>query len=422
MIKNSQQNNSSLRRIAKNSFSTERLNSRSKFDRRQYRIINSVKKFNEKSHKNYNNLNNNNLVKNLNINISYSSNLPDNNRKYLLKDKMPYIPNQERQKSESNFIKLINELIKVKKKKSSDKNMLNNNSNNIPYKPKGYNYYEYIRMNPFIISEDDENIYSKVVNKLQKEIENNKYNNTNNIQPNKSYKIVNKLSKNILKLNTSVTEENKPKLNPSILSKSYKYLRTLDNTNTNVLNDNDISNTDRLIHKTYDYNDNENKNNCILPSIINNKKDYRESDIFYLINNNLSKNKSSEKYLFKPNYMPPKIENEKKTNIINAGWLPKGHRNKSRIGCSSVAFNILSPGLKSISPTKKDIDVLNNNSFEKAPLMSEYIDICKPGDSMLRQDFSEKLNENKNIFHKKNYCAAYNDLHHEYKDIVNKVF
>ena len=39
-------------------------------------------------------------------------------------------------------------------------------------------------MNPFIISEDDENIYSKVVNKLQKEIENNKYNNTNNIQPN----------------------------------------------------------------------------------------------------------------------------------------------------------------------------------------------------------------------------------------------
>ena len=81
MIKNSEQNNSSLRRIAKNSFSTERLQSRSKFDRRQYRIINSVKKFNEKSHKNNINLNNNNLVKNLNINISCSSNLPDNDRK-----------------------------------------------------------------------------------------------------------------------------------------------------------------------------------------------------------------------------------------------------------------------------------------------------------------------------------------------------
>ena len=411
--------NSSLKRITKNTFSTERLQSRSKLDKRHYRIINSVKKYNEKSHKNYNSININNPVKI--INISHSSSISDNNINEILKDQMPYIPNKERQKSESNFINLINALINSKKKIINEKNIINNNHNNIPYRPKGYNYYEYIRMHPFIINEDDDNIYSKIVFDLQKKKETDKCNNNSNIiQPNKSQKILNKLSKsNSIKLNICPTEGNEPRLNPSILSKSYKYLNTINN-NINIKYDNDISKNDKIIHKTIDYDNNENKN--ILPPIINSKKDYKQSDIFYLINNNLSKNKSSEKYLFKENYLPPKIEIDKKTGINDIGWSPKGQKNKSRIGCSSVAFNILSPSLKNFSPMKKDIDLLNKNSFEKAPLMSEYADICKPGDTNLRQDFSDKLNENKNIFHKKNYCAAYNDLHHEYKDLINKVF
>ena len=411
--------NSSLKRITKNTFSTERLQSRSKLDKRHYRIINSVKKYNEKSHKNYNSININNPVKI--INISHSSSISDNNINEILKDQMPYIPNKERQKSESNFINLINALINSKKKIINEKNIINDNQTNIPYRPKGYNYYEYIRMHPFIINEDEDNIYSKIVFDLQKKKETDKCNNNSNIiQPNKSQKILNKLSKsNSIKLNICPTEGNEPRLNPSILSKSYKYLNTINN-NINIKYDNDISKNDKIIHKTIDYDNNENKN--ILPPIINSKKDYKQSDIFYLINNNLSKNKSSEKYLFKENYLPPKIEIDKKTGINDIGWSPKGQKNKSRIGCSSVAFNILSPSLKNFSPMKKDIDLLNKNSFEKAPLMSEYADICKPGDTNLRQDFSDKLNENKSIFHKKNYCAAYNDLHHEYKDLINKVF
>ena len=411
--------NSSLKRITKNTFSTERLQSRSKLDKRHYRIINSVKKYNEKSHKNYNSININNPVKI--INISHSSSISDNNINEILKDQMPYIPNKERQKSESNFINLINALINSKKKIINEKNIINDNQTNIPYRPKGYNYYEYIRMHPFIINEDEDNIYSKIVFDLQKKKETDKFNNNSNIiQPNKSQKILNKLSKsNSIKLNICPTEGNEPRLNPSILSKSYKYLNTINN-NINIKYDNDISKNDKIIHKTIDYDNNENKN--ILPPIINSKKDYKQSDIFYLINNNLSKNKSSEKYLFKENYLPPKIEIDKKTGINDIGWSPKGQKNKSRIGCSSVAFNILSPSLKNFSPMKKDIDLLNKNNFEKAPLISEYIDICKPGDTTLRQDFSDKLNENKSIFHKKNYCAAYNDLHHEYKDLINKVF
>ena len=54
--------------------------------------------------------------------------------------------------------------------------------------------------------------------------------------------------------------------------------------------------------------------------------------------------------------------------------------------------------------------------------MSEYLDLCKPGELNLRQDFSDKMNDNINVFHKKNYCAAYGDLHHEYKDLVDNMF
>ena len=414
--------NSSLIRITKNSFSTERLKSRSKLDKRQYRIINNLKKNNVKSQKNYNSINNNSS-KNKSVNISRSSSIPDNNINEILKDKMPYIPNKERQKSETNFINLINALINSKKRNINYKNIVNINHNNIPYRPKAYNCYEYIRCHPFIINEDDDNIYSKIVFDLQKKTDTDKNNNnSNNIQSNERRKILNKLSKvNDMKINIRATEGNKSRLNESILSKSYKCLNTINN-NINIKCD-DISKDDKAIHKTIDYdNNNENKKSSILPPISNNKKDYKQSDIFYLINNSLSKNKSSEKYLFKENYLPPKIENEKKTSINDVGWSPKNQSNKSRIGCSSVAFNILSPSLKNFSPMKKDIDLLNKNSFEKAPLMSGYIDICKPGDTSLRQDFSEKFNENKNIFHKKNYCAAYNDLHHEYKDLINDVF
>lgn len=399
-------------------------------ENKRYRIINSLKKLKPKSHKDYElsgPLSDRNS-------ISHSLSIPNNIDNNPLKSQMPYIPNKERQKAETNFINLINALANSKKNIVNDNNLFNKKQNNIPYKPKGYNYYEYIRMHPVIINEDENNIYSKIVNDLQKKTEIEK---NNNNQITKSHKNLNSLTINKKVNNIPFTEGNdKIKVNP-ILIKSYKYLNTINN---NSYDNEVILNNDRKTHKTIDYDDNNIKRkiiNNIFPNIndksinindnynsnYNNKqKDYKQSDIFYLINDNLSKNKSSEQYLFKKNYMPPKIENEKKTSIIKVGWLPKFQSNKSRIGCSSVAFNIISPGLKNTSPMKKDIDLLNKNNFEKPPLMSEYVDISKAGDTPARQDYCEKLNENKNVFHKKNYCAAYNDLHHEYKDLINKLF
>ena len=53
--------------------------------------------------------------------------------------------------------------------------------------------------------------------------------------------------------------------------------------------------------------------------------------------------------------MPQKIENSEKTQINEVGWSPKEETNKSRIGCLSVAFNILSPDLENFAPIKKRI-------------------------------------------------------------------
>ena len=116
------------------------------------------------------------------------------------------------------------------------------------------------------------------------------------------------------------------------------------------------------------------------------------------------------------------LENDKKTSIIRVGWSPKSTRNKSRIGVPSVPFNILNPEVKSISPIKKEIDSMNNNNFEKPPLMSEYINMIKPGDSSVRKDVLDELKNNQNIYHRKNYCAAYCDLYNEYKDLINDMF
>ena len=406
---------------SKNSFTKERLKTRSKLDKRIYKI--NISKENSPYIKNdFKTIDSYSQRKRKIIN---SHNISNDIKNKIKNDKMSYIPDFERRKAESNFIKLINALINTRKKDNNItkyKKYFEDNKKQIPYKPKGYKHYEYIREHPVIINDDDNNIYSKVINDLKRDIEiDDPYNN----EMNKSYKSlnINKLTKGRSILNSPSLEDknkSKKKLAP-IIKNNYENLHTI---NTDKKN-NDIFKSDRINHISIDCDDVA-KSNKLLSNVDNNiydkiniQKDYKQSDIFNLINDNLSKNKSSEKYLFNKNYYPQTIE---KTSINDIGWSPKGQNYKSRINCSSVPFNILSPNLRSITQIKKDIDVLNHNNFDKIHLMSEFIDMCKPGEINLREEFNDKLNENKNIFHKKNYCAAYSDLHHEYKDLVNEEF
>ena len=296
---------------------------------------------------------------------------------------------------------------------------INREDMDIIYKPRGYGYYEYIREHPIIIRDLDQNVYSKIIRDIDKKIDSqydlNKENNTIGNKDKKEYALTKK---------NNLTEAN-------LLSKNqFDYFQTQTNNSKNIeMHKNNLKNKGNLIINANDNNKERDDLNNIkrefLP-MINEKspkqKDYHKSDIFYLVNDSLSKGKSSEQYLFKPNYSPRKLENSKKTNSNEVGWESKLEKNKSRIGCSSVAFNIINPELKCLSPMKKEIDILNKNNFEKPPLISDYINICKPGDTGIRKDFNDIFEENKNVFHRKNYCASYSDLHHEYKDIVNNIF
>ena len=437
----------------KGSYFTERLKSRSKLDKRKNRYISNSKNSNKNIQNNFKAIESYSVKREKKINFSNLKTPLKNTLNPILKDKMSYIPDIERKKPESDFIRLINTLVSSQPKRHNTCNNIFIKSNkDIPYKPKGYDYFEYIHQHPNLISEDDDNIYSKIVNDLKKHPESDNYRYNNRAQP----ITLNRLIKHNNMLNDLSSKENYKKIElKPLMAQSHKFLHKLNfsndnNKNLNLDSKNDFndieenkkiskSESGRLNYKTIDYNIAPNKN--IFP-IINNlkelhfrdrlisnnnystrkQKDYRKSDIFNLINDDLSKNKSSEKYLFKKNYMPQIIENDKKTSIIRVGWSPKSTRNKSRIGVPSVPFNILNPEVKSISPIKKEIDSMNNNNFEKPPLMSEYVNMIKPGDSSVRKDVLDELKNNQNIYHRKNYCAAYCDLYNEYKDLINDMF
>jgi hypothetical protein len=442
-----------LKGNSKGSYFTERLKSRSKLDKRKNRYISNSKDSNKNKQNNFKAIESYSVKREKKINFSNFKAPLKNTLNDILKDKMSYIPDIERKKPESDFIRLINALVNSQPKRHNTCNNIFIKSNkDIPYKPKGYDYFEYIHQHPNLISEDDDNLYSKIVNDLKKHPESDNYRYNNRAQP----ITLNRLIKLYNMLNDLSSKENYKKIElKPLMAQSHKLLHKLNysndnNKNLNLDSKNDFndieenkkiskSESGRLNYKTIDYNITPNKN--IFP-IINNlkelhfrdrlisnnnystrkQKDYRKSDIFNLINDDLSKNKSSEKYLFKKNYMPQIIENDKKTSIIRVGWSPKSTRNKSRIGVPSVPFNILNPEVKSISPIKKEIDSMNNNNFEKPPLMSEYVNMIKPGDSSVRKDVLDELKNNQNIYHRKNYCAAYCDLYNEYKDLINDMF
>ena len=423
-----------------------------------------------KRYKMLNHMNKKRKFKKLNHNFNTVKNRPHDDLKYI-KDDMPYIPSIEKQKSEINFINLVKALSKSSSKEKSNndskENIFNiNKSVEDPYKPRGYNYFSYSREHPELIL-DNKN-YLKIIYDLNlKNNVNDKINDNNNERylshKNEiNHEYINKYNndnhKDKISLIRTIKSNNQLDIKDKVMPISQsceRYIYTLnnnyydkmDNNHDNLKSKRKFININNNNLESYNKIDKNNSNNetSIFPLIhsgnfgdsnstrnYESKKnngikfltnnDYTKSDIFNLKDDNLSKIKTSEKYLYKKNYKPLSIDLQKKTNINNVGWCPKELKNKSRISVSSVEFNILCPNIKNISPTKKDIDTLNKNNAYKANLMSEFVDKCKPGDTVLRKDYNNTLKQNKNIFHRKNYCASYNDLHHEYKDLILDLF
>ena len=444
---------------ANDTFSVERLKTRTKGDKRNYKFFkNNLSKIkNGKMPSNFNSIN-----KVYFNTISNGEQIQTNLKEFKMfrcesfpkkehnffSEKMPYIPDKERKKSEDNFIYLIKELIKSKQlqysqnstKALSDKNInLFNDLNNFckksrkdPFKPKGYNFYEFSRKNPSLSNDETIN-YSTVLQRV-KDYDNDK--NLPNLVLDKfinkgHVKNCNKLLK-FSKCNSLSDFENNEKTNNNTkiintdnysnkmrdinFSNNNRYLNTVQDSNFhNQIYNNKISHFNTL-EPTESLSNN--YRTSILQKIFNDKNrifngiyklnlknnEYSKSDVFNSNKEYDSQTKKSEKYLYKKNSF--KINNNllfpKKTDINEVGWSPKDKtKTRSRISCSSVAFNILSPSLRNFSPTKKEIDKLNNYNFFKTPLISEFKNITKPGISDLRKEYLKQLDNDKNSFHKK---------------------
>lgn len=468
-IKNSSQINNIKNQ---ETFSVERLKTRTKGDKRNYKFFNnnfpSLKK--EKTFLNIDNINKNHFNT-----ISNDSQIPTNLKEfkmfrcaslskksnYFLSEKMPYIPDKERKKSEQNFICLIKELIKsqqlyysknfTKDLKERSNNLSNDfrdfckKSRNDPFKPKGYNFYEFSRINPSL-SNDEVINYADVQQKVKD------YNYNKNFSNKKLDKFINKGYKSsynsISKLNkfNNLTDfENNKKTNNKIINTDNNLNKTKsisfsfnNNRYLNTIQDNNFYNQKYNRNKIFNFktldptekNFNNLKNDFLQKISIGKNKlnlkhnEYSKSDVFNLNKEDDRQKKTSEEYSYKKNYF--KVNNKlsfpEKTNINSVGWTPKDKiKFRSRIGCPSVPFNILSPSLRDYSPMKKEIDKLNNYKFFKAPLISGFKNLTKLGNRDLKQEYLEQLNKDANGFHKNDYCTSYNSFRAEQKNLVNDI-
>ena len=114
---------------SKASYFTERLKSRSKLDKRKNRYTSDSKNSNKNKQNNFKTIESYSVKKEKKINLSNHKTPIKNTLNDILKDKMSYIPDIERKKSESDFISLINALVNSQQKR-------HNTCNNIFMKSK----------------------------------------------------------------------------------------------------------------------------------------------------------------------------------------------------------------------------------------------------------------------------------------------
>lgn len=156
-----------------------------------------------------------------------------------------------------------------------------------------------------------------------------------------------------------------------------------------------------------------------------NTQKYRQSDIFFLKNDENSKNKSGEKTLFK--IIPPfKYTTSRESNSM---WNPK-NRMPSLLNHSSSEAHLLNPSIQNISQTKKQIDEkykemnISQNVANKKKGFSEFIDLSRVSAPHLNYDYLSIYNKDQNTFAKRNnVCSDFNDMYKlGYLNLCDKPF
>ena len=148
---------------------------------------------------------------------------------------------------------------------------------------------------------------------------------------------------------------------------------------------------------------------------------YHLSDPFNLRDDNIFKNKSGELYLLKEKQNQKETFDLKENDSLNE-WIPKYPNRRNFVGYTSVKFNILNPGTKSLFKTKDEIE-LGFKPSNKTKSISEFIEISRVNAPNLNKRYNELIEKNPKTFGRENYVANdFGNLHHTYREMIPNCF
>jgi hypothetical protein len=146
---------------------------------------------------------------------------------------------------------------------------------------------------------------------------------------------------------------------------------------------------------------------------------YKESDIFFQKDNEISKSKTGEKYLFKLNVKPYNSISQS-----NSQWIDK-NAYPNLLGHSSIEFHILNPDIKNITKTKQKVlgEPTSGNPVNKQKSLCEFFDLNRISCANPNKEYHNAINTTSKPFHRtSNVCGAYLDLYKDYRGLTDRPF
>ena len=129
-----------------------------------------------------------------------------------------------------------------------------------------------------------------------------------------------------------------------------------------------------------------------------------------------------ELYLLKEKQKKNKENFDLKDNDLLNEWIPKYPNRRNFVGYTSVKFNILNPGTKSIFKTKDEIE-LGFKPSNKTKSISEFLELSRVNAPNLNKRYNELFEKNPKNFGRENYVANdFGNLHHTYREMIPNCF
>ncbi len=148
---------------------------------------------------------------------------------------------------------------------------------------------------------------------------------------------------------------------------------------------------------------------------------FLKSDIFNK-NDEISKLKSSEKYIFNKNHNAHRVFTT--SSKSNSEWVAM-KAEPSLLNHTSTAFHPLNPGIKNISRTKDEImkTTIDFNPIHRQKMLCEYTDITRVSGPKPLKDFRKVYKNNNFAFNRtSDLCTTYLDNFKNYKNLIGEPF